>query len=190
MDEAEAAVLGKTFEDYQRIRKLIEATNKENPKAADVKALRAELASNPMLWRFAGNTARLASETIISRLDASALVKESTLRGMEEMRAELGYEAAPHLERLVIEQVVLCWVRLHITEIQHCQFTSGEHTLTSGIYWDKRLTNAQRRFMRASESLAKVRKLASAAKLAEARANATNKTKAANNIRRLKAVTA
>jgi hypothetical protein len=33
------------------------------------------------------------------------------------------------------------------------------HTLTLGMYWEKRLSAAQRRFTRACETLARVRKL-------------------------------
>jgi hypothetical protein len=51
------------------------------------------------------------------------------------------------------------------------------------LYWDRRLTNAQRRFTRAVESLAKVRALTAAARMAESRIE-----RQAGNMRQLKAV--
>jgi hypothetical protein len=41
--------------------------------------------------------------------------------------------------------------------------TSGSHSLTHGIYWDKRLSKAQKRHLKAIESLVKVRKMAAQA---------------------------
>lgn len=37
--------------------------------------------------------------------------------------------------------------------------TKGSHTLTAGVYWDKRLNAARRRFTRALESLTRLRKM-------------------------------
>jgi len=84
---------------------------------------------------------------------------------MKAMREELGYEEAAPMVRMLIEQVVLCWVNLNITELVHNDRLGGNHVAEDGIYWDRRLGNAQRRFTRACESLARVRKLALAAEL-------------------------
>ncbi|HEV2763864.1 MAG TPA: hypothetical protein VGV38_12860 [Pyrinomonadaceae bacterium] len=45
-------------------------------------------------------------------------------------------------------------------EIRYTMHTSGSYRMPEGEHWDKRLSAAQRRFTRACESLAKVRRLA------------------------------
>lgn len=78
---------------------------------------------------------------------------------MEVLRDDLGFAEAPPLERLLIEQVILCWVNLQMLELVHNDRLAANHTPEAGLYWDPRLSTAQRRFMRATESLARVRKL-------------------------------
>jgi len=53
----------------------------------------------------------------------------------------------------------VCWVNLYVLEINSATKLCESHSTDTGLYWDKRLTHAQRRFRRASESLARVRKL-------------------------------
>src|ERR1043165_687491 len=116
-----------TFETYQYLQGLVERTNILDPKPEDVEELRRILAEHPSLWRFAGDTARLASDKAIDHWNTTILVKESTKRGMEALRAELGYEAATPMERMLIEQVVLCWVNLNIMELVHTDRLAGNH---------------------------------------------------------------
>ncbi len=105
---------------------------------------------------------------------------------MEILRGDLGFADAPPLERLLIEQVVLCWVNLHMLELRHNDRLAGNHSTEAGLYWDRRLSTAQRRFTRATESLAKVRVLTGAARLTNARADAARAAKGVNNVRLLK----
>jgi hypothetical protein len=75
------------------------------------------------------------------------------------MREQLGYEESPPLERILIEQILVCWVNLYVLEINSATKLCESHSTETGLYWDRRLTGAQRRFRRASESLARIRKL-------------------------------
>ena len=71
----------------------------------------------------------------------------------------MGYDASPPLERLLIEQIVVCHLNLYVLEINSAGKLCASHTTEAGLYWDRRLTSAQRRFTRAVTALAKVRKL-------------------------------
>jgi hypothetical protein len=74
--------------------------------------------------------------------------------------------------------------------VAHTSKTYESHNTETGLYWDRRLTNAQRRFTRAVESLAKVRTLSAAARLIESRREAARAAKTVNNVRTLKALSA
>jgi hypothetical protein len=58
------------------------------------------------------------------------------------MRADLGYAESSALERLLIQQVTLCWLNLNLTEYRFTNVMKQSITLTLGMYWEKRLTAA------------------------------------------------
>jgi hypothetical protein len=63
------------------------------------------------------------------------------------------------LEQLLIPQAALCWLKLNLVELGYSSTMRQSITLSLGLYWEKRLTAAQKRFARACETLARVRKL-------------------------------
>lgn len=62
------------------------------------------------------------------------------------------------LARLLCEQVALCWLRLQATEHQY-QNVSTSKEIVVLEFVDRRLSAAQRRYLRAIEALARVRRL-------------------------------
>jgi hypothetical protein len=75
-------------------------------------------------------------------------------------RNDLGYAEASPMERMLIDAVVLAWLRYTQVERAAANTWGDSHSLTSGAYWDKRLSAAQRRYLRAIETLARVRRTA------------------------------
>lgn len=63
------------------------------------------------------------------------------------------------LERLLIERIVLTWVRLQWCEEQAAYTLIGDSTVTMAEHWDKRLDHAHARFLKSCTALARVRKL-------------------------------
>ena len=145
--------------DRDRVEKIVGATNTTNPKPADVKALRKVLNEFPDIIQLSNMAAQAATHAI-DEMEATVAVKEVMKRRYETLLDELGYSEAAPLEKLLIWQVCLAWVRLAITE-RYYTGTIDNTTLTKAIFYDKRLNAAQRCFLRACETLARVRKLAS-----------------------------
>lgn len=150
---------------------VIQATNKEKPKPEDVEALNKLFDESPHIWQQVGNLAIRVRERIIEmQCGESHLITEATKRKVAEMRDELGWQNSSRLEKIIIEQVCMNWLRLNHLELVHEQKTRESHTLAVGEHWDKLLTQAQKRYLRACESLAKVRKLLAEAELREQQA--------------------
>ena len=149
----------------QRFRALLTKANKESPREADIQALKQLLDANKelKLWTAVVGMGELAESQALDRImgdaDSGHGMRECWKRRLQAMRAELGWDDSPLLERLLIQQVTLCWLNLTIMEYRHTNIMKQSISLTVGSYWDKRLTMAQQRFTRASESLARVRKL-------------------------------
>lgn len=145
--------------DMDEFMAVVEAVDKKKPSQKDLEKLRQFLETTPGLWRVFSDLADLAAGAVMKEVSLPRSMQEALKVGLEEMRRDLGYDQSPMLERFLTEQVVLCWMRLNIVEMKHGQATSGQHSFREGESWDKRLSAAQRRYMRACETLARVRKL-------------------------------
>ena len=174
----------------ERFFDLVHKTNKNDPRPADVAELRQMLSDHRglALWRMVGGIAQAAELTMLSRASfLTPALRECWSERLRQTRLDLGYNDAPEAEQLLIAHVALCWLRLNLVEHGYTSNTGGEHTLTAGIYWEKRLTAAQKRYTRAVETLAKVRAL-TAARLMESRTEAASAAKRVNNLRTMKAL--
>jgi len=148
------------IEKYDRLRELVKKTHKESPKSEDVEALRGLFNEDPELWQAAGNMAKRTLDHLCrTYYQQSVYVQECLQRRVAEMREEFAYAQASPLERLLIEQILVCYVNLYVLEINSADKLCEAHSTNTGLYWDRRLTGAQRRFRRACESLARIRKL-------------------------------
>ena len=138
---------------------LLKAVDKDNPDKKDIRELRRWLEERPELALATTNLAEIAKNAIIETGPIQQKsVKMCVETGMAQQKNDLGYQDAPALEQLLIDNIVLCWLRLHVVEIEVSNNTQGSHTLSAGRYWDQRLSVAQMRYLRAIETLARVRK--------------------------------
>jgi hypothetical protein len=107
---------------------------------------------------------------IVEKFSDSYLVRESYRQKLAAMRDSLGWNDSTEIEKILIEQGCLNWLRHNFLESVHFEKTQASHSTETGLYWDKILTSAQKRYLRTYESLAKVRKLLAEAELREAQA--------------------
>lgn len=138
---------------------LVKRIDKGDPKPEDLKALSAELDKHPSLYRSAGNLQHNALTEILRDCVTSAVVGECAKRHIEDMKIELGYTDSTFVEKMLIDEIIMRWVRLQNMEIYHKNATSQSHVLEQGMYVDKRLDMAQKRFLRSMSTLARVRKM-------------------------------
>ncbi|MEI7827512.1 MAG: hypothetical protein WCI87_06960 [Euryarchaeota archaeon] len=131
----------------------------EKPKQQDIEALRECLRVVPDLWRGLMDLVGVTEGLVMGELDITRSMREGLEVGLQHLKEELGYSTAPMLEKLLIEQVALCWLRQNIMEIRLAGLAANSATLEQGEYWEKRLSATQRRYLRACETLVRVRKL-------------------------------
>ncbi len=123
-------------------------------------AIRKVLQQYPILWSGARRMFTTAESVMIESLTKDGLTQEFIEFALKGIRRDLGHESAPMLEKFLIEQVSLAWLDLESVQKRYADNALGSHTLSSGAYWDRRLTSAQARYTRAVEALARVRRLA------------------------------
>lgn len=138
---------------------VLRATDKEKPAPSDIIKLRDYLERYPELAQETGDLAYQAKIQILDnampKQRGSAICVEAVY---DAMRADMGYEGASTIERSLIEHVCLCWLRLYATELRY-EVNMKDATLAQGEYWEKKLSANQRRYLRAVEALARIRKL-------------------------------
>jgi hypothetical protein len=135
-------------------------TTKVNP--ADIEAMRQVLDNHPDICKQVGDMIQQNIHMMTTIENGwPPLAAEGTKRAIKNKRKELGFEAAPMLEKMVIDAVLLAWLRWQNVEYKYTTMNQGEGmTITRAAFWEKRLSAAQGRYLRACETLARIRKLA------------------------------
>lgn len=108
-----------------------------------------------------GDLMKIATNELLTRMSGkeNPLTLEILRRNCQRLTQELTQPGDGTFEEMLIRHVVLSWLRLAAAEREYQQNLSGSHTHAAGLYWEKRLTSAQKRYLKACESLARVRKL-------------------------------
>jgi hypothetical protein len=148
---------------------LINLTDKENPKPEDLKRIREKLDEDSTLVQI-NESGKRAFEAVINSYTKSALMRDLYRRQIEEKRKEMEYESADLMVRMLIDQVIINKLRLDYYETFHAAKFQESMTFAAGLYWDRLLSNYQKRFQQACRSLALVRKALSASNLSDAHA--------------------
>ena len=141
-----------------QLAQLLRAARGEKPSKKDVSALREFFCDHPDLWsEMDGATS--AAHTAVTQESDDWAVREVLIANYEGVKRSLGWEVAPPLERLLVEHLALCWLRVQCIEQRYAQIMAKSITLEQGRYWESRLSASQRRYLRAAETLARVRKM-------------------------------
>ena len=141
-------------------RDVIERTNTDDPDEKDVAELRRILAEDPVLWKVTGDLADVAIHDLVKDQTPTVFVKESVTRGLEVLRDSLGYGRSSAIEELLIEHIALCWLRLSFMEFEYTSVRKrGSITVTQAGFAERRLNQTQRRYLRACETLARIRRM-------------------------------
>jgi hypothetical protein len=114
------------------------------------------LDAHPEVWRYVGDLAALAERVWAEVLAAGdPLAAESMRRTAAALRAELAGEHPSALERLLVDQVVACWMEVKFLECRAAD--PGRGSLDQANFRLKRLESAQKRYLAAVKTLTDVR---------------------------------
>ena len=131
------------------------ALNGQVLNGSDLAEVRATLQAHPELWRAAGDLTVRVRNLSLAPFESNSVVWESIVFGLEQLRADLGFDEASAVERLLIDQIVTAQVLFSTASLRLSRATSkGE-----GLYWDRRVQADHGRLVRSIEALARVRRL-------------------------------
>lgn len=138
---------------------LVTRLNAAKPDKQDIELWKKELEAKPDLLdiSFLKSFQQLEREILD---DAKNFLHGEIVKAeLKNMRDSLGYAESGELERLLIKQVCFNWLRLSIMERIHFRKNNESHSIEAGLYWEKKLDGANKRFTRTAETLAKVKRL-------------------------------
>lgn len=139
---------------------VVRAADLDKPSDEARKMLDEFLNSDPTIWHAAGDLVEQAARQLISKTAGTYAVKASMTKGWDQLQRDLARPSDGALERLLVQQVVVAWLHLGYIEYQYSAMTTETGlTMKRAEYWERRLSAAQRRYLRATETLARVRRL-------------------------------
>lgn len=144
--------------------KLLATLNTKTPTKAQMAELREAMKTAPALVETLGDRSRDVKALVIGTLAGGAGSRAVIEAKANSLAKRLRAEGSSPLEELLIDQVVIAWLRWQHAELAyHATFAGQSVPLAKASYMEKHLTTAQGRHLRAIESLARVRRLLSRA---------------------------
>jgi hypothetical protein len=151
--------------DKTKINEFLEVVNRAYKKKPNQKALdelRKWLRDYPELWRVVFDTARLIEDNFIKNMISEKASIIAMRKNANEIRRGLGYENASIMEQMLIDNVIISWLGVQWANFQLTVKMGKDESIVILEFWERRLSAAQKRYLRASETLARVRRLMSA----------------------------
>lgn len=128
-------------------------------KSKDLALLESELDANPRAIAELGNLTQINITQMAKGFNNPGLLVILE-KYVPKLKKDLGYDTAPKIQRLAIDAIALSWLRWQKTEYEHTWHSRQGLSLNQAAYWDKSLTAAQGRYLKALNTLAKIQKLA------------------------------
>ena len=139
---------------------LVQRINTGKHTQADINALRKVMREKPGQLSKAADLCAVAFQNAIRLVSPEdTLFAELIADRREVLRTELGYAEVLPVEKLLIDEIVLCWFRHYQAELKYTEVQEGTTTFAQGGYWEKKLGATQRRYLRSIETMVRVRKL-------------------------------
>lgn len=144
----------------EELLELVSRAYREKPNPKDLNELRKKLEEVPELWRAVFDITEVIRSNLIDKTIAQKPARLALEKNTSSLMTGMGYEKGSALEKLLIENIIITWLRLQWVEFQMVGFMgNGGLGIAQMDFWERRLSLAQRRHLRACETLARVRKL-------------------------------
>jgi hypothetical protein len=133
-------------------------SDKPNPKA--LRVLGGVLEERPELYMTVLDLAGAVRTTLTDKIVRQPAARLGLDANLKHMQQEMGYDQAPMVERLLIDNVLNCWLRYQWVENALAGYMGQQEVRFVELeFWEKRLSATQRRYLRALETLARIRRL-------------------------------
>jgi hypothetical protein len=141
------------------VKDLLKRVQGKKPSSADLAEYRALLRARPGMADAVGDVVNFAV-TRLAQAMGNRLISEGVVAVFERKRAELTLPTDGAVKQALAEAAAVAWLRLYCVDLQYSQmWEEGGVSPEKGYFWERRLSSAQGQFLRACETLARVRRL-------------------------------
>lgn len=138
------------------VRTLLAAANDEEGSREKVRAL---LERDPAWIDRLGSLAAEAEHAVVAQVGAQVILQEAARAELARTRESLLLPTDGPLERMIVSRVALCSLNLTMAETQRAHRVQKSGATESTGFWDRHVTRLNGDFLRASKTLATVRRL-------------------------------
>jgi hypothetical protein len=131
----------------------------KKPAKDDLQAIRQFLIEYPEFSKIVFDTVDTTQTQIMKNYVGSEVAQIAIEEHAAYIRAEMGYHEAPIMEKMLIENIITAWLRVQWLEFLITAKMSGEFRIPVMEFWQKSSATAQRSYLAACETLAKIRKM-------------------------------
>ena len=132
-----------------------------DPNPKDIEKLRKIYDSDPTFFYKHSNSFDTVIYDLIEKLEEkNKIVMEGLRMNVAALKISFGHSNSTPIEKILIEQVILSWLRLQITEMfYNMHAVKGQNSIVIIEHWERRLSYVQKRYLRAIETYSKVKKI-------------------------------
>ena len=140
--------------------KVIERAYKaKKPAKEDLQTIRTFLIDYPEFCCMVFSMTEATQQQIIKNWVNDEVARTAVEEHVVYVRDEMGYHDAPIMEKMLIDNIVTAWLRLQWLDYLVSAKMAGEFRIPAMEFWQRSLATAQRSYLAACETLAKVRKM-------------------------------
>ena len=149
-----------TQEEKDDYLKVLDRIDRGEPNSDDVAKVKEMLMYNSHLWEKGYGLSGSALNYYIERIEECRSLQLYIEAEAKHIKEQLGYLTANQMEKLIIDQILLCWIGVNHIERKISDIMTNENRAIGwGSYWQNILTTYHNRFLRSIETLARIRKL-------------------------------
>ena len=160
MDDWTEWVDGDPSKAHERVNELMRRVNADDADPQTVDLFQKLLSRVPSLWQKYGDMTKIAREQMLDYVTHEQATRMMIQRALDGHVEELGYHSATPLERLLIDHLQVCWLDFYEVKRRHAQVNAQSDNTSRYIeHWDRRLTQAQNRYLKSIDMLARIRRM-------------------------------
>lgn len=126
----------------------------------DIARMRDFLVRFPQLARHLGDLSGFSLRSIAAHAAADPITREAIQVSAQTLKRDLSRPGDTPLEKFAIDQCVNAHVLHYTIELRYIQVHNEGATPERSLYWERRLNNSQKRYLRALDNLARLRRFA------------------------------
>lgn len=143
----------------RRFAELLVLKHKADGDSSQLQPLQDFLEQNPDLCEGVYRLAKGVRTQLLQAMASGAGTQLFIEKEVEQLQARLTDQNASPVEGLLIDALLLCWLRVQYAETFRTCYLTGSHTIREIEFAEKMLTHSHRRFDNACKSLARVQQL-------------------------------